>query len=59
MPVALLLRTKVAMHTAFSAINKLSKFADTLFATSAYFNDNRLASCSYFLCLIVFLAINS
>jgi len=59
MPVALLLRAKVAMDTAFCAIDKLSKFADTLFATSAYFNDNRLASCSYFLCCFVFLVINS
>jgi hypothetical protein len=48
------LRTKVAMHTTFSEINKLSKFANALFATSAYFNDNRLASCSYFLCRFVF-----
>ena len=59
MPVTSLLRTKMAMHTAFSAFNKLSQFADTFFAIPAYFNDNRYASCSYFLCCFVFFVINS
>jgi len=41
MLVALLLRSKVAMNTAFSAINKLNKCGRFFFATAAYFNDNR------------------